>query len=150
MSLYSCVLISSFFFFKQKTAYEVRISDWSSDVCSSDLPLSGLISFRSTGRYRTAGLTGHRNRQSLSVIFAIDGTAPTRPPDLRCKSDTVAMGITALTCHLGGTILLYLKLVAWAHLPPFCSIFRSNFVARSSRETTDCTEIQGKLRKETE
>src|SRR3546814_8194043 len=27
----------SFFFFKQKTAYEVRISDWSADVCSSDL-----------------------------------------------------------------------------------------------------------------
>src|SRR3546814_7244433 len=27
----------SFFFFKQKTAYDVRISDWSSDVCSSDL-----------------------------------------------------------------------------------------------------------------
>src|SRR3546814_3237936 len=32
-----------FFFFKQKTAYEMRISDWSSDVCSSDLRrLSGL------------------------------------------------------------------------------------------------------------
>src|SRR3546814_16877117 len=30
-----CFLV--FFFFKQKTAYEVRISDWSSDVCSSDL-----------------------------------------------------------------------------------------------------------------
>src|SRR3546814_2545836 len=29
-----------FFFFKQKTAYEMRISDWSSDVCSSDLPSS--------------------------------------------------------------------------------------------------------------
>src|SRR3546814_17058363 len=29
--------MSLFFFFKQKTAYEVRISDWSSDVCSSDL-----------------------------------------------------------------------------------------------------------------
>src|SRR3546814_5235814 len=28
-----------FFFFKQKTAYEMRISDWSSDVCSSDLHL---------------------------------------------------------------------------------------------------------------
>src|SRR3546814_1267538 len=27
-----------FFFFKQKTAYEMRISDWSADVCSSDLP----------------------------------------------------------------------------------------------------------------
>src|SRR3546814_2024738 len=30
-----------FFFFKQKTAYEMRISDWSSDVCSSDLALHG-------------------------------------------------------------------------------------------------------------
>src|SRR3546814_1337006 len=36
-----CVICDSvwyvFFFFKQKTAYEMRISDWSSDVCSSDL-----------------------------------------------------------------------------------------------------------------
>src|SRR3546814_2639446 len=29
--------VTFFFFFKQKTAYEMRISDWSSDVCSSDL-----------------------------------------------------------------------------------------------------------------
>src|SRR3546814_2136353 len=31
------VSVVFFFFFKQKTAYEMRISDWSSDVCSSDL-----------------------------------------------------------------------------------------------------------------
>src|SRR3546814_16411910 len=31
------MFLSFFFFFKQKTAYEMRISDWSSDVCSSDL-----------------------------------------------------------------------------------------------------------------
>src|SRR3546814_3163068 len=37
------VLLYVIFFFKQKTAYEMRISDWSSDVCSSDL------------RYRVAG-----------------------------------------------------------------------------------------------
>src|SRR3546814_4667948 len=41
------------FFFKQKTAYEMRISDWSSDVCSSDLPDSyieeyGAEAFRAT------------------------------------------------------------------------------------------------------
>src|SRR3546814_4570142 len=30
-------IMGGFFFFKQKTAYEMRISDWSSDVCSSDL-----------------------------------------------------------------------------------------------------------------
>src|SRR3546814_6936762 len=43
-----------FFFFKQKTAYEMRISDWSSDVCSSDLlgyttiraPFDGVIDER--------------------------------------------------------------------------------------------------------
>src|SRR3546814_2146851 len=33
------------FFFKQKTAYEMRISDWSSDVCSSDLTLGQAHSF---------------------------------------------------------------------------------------------------------
>src|SRR3546814_6097916 len=32
-----CFCSVVFFFFKQKTAYEMRISDWSSDVCSSDL-----------------------------------------------------------------------------------------------------------------
>src|SRR3546814_7072563 len=34
-----CCIHLLFFFFKQKTAYEMRISDWSSDVCSSDLML---------------------------------------------------------------------------------------------------------------
>src|SRR3546814_5030800 len=52
--LYACVFILLFifvisylleflFFFKQKTAYEMRISDWSSDVCSSDLGKSHLV-----------------------------------------------------------------------------------------------------------
>src|SRR3546814_7898735 len=37
------VLCGGFFLFKQKTAYEVRISDWSSDVCSSDLDRDGTV-----------------------------------------------------------------------------------------------------------
>src|SRR3546814_5469067 len=42
MVLYSSLLaMCCFFFFKQKTAYEMRISDWSSDVCSSDLVQMG-------------------------------------------------------------------------------------------------------------
>src|SRR3546814_7931052 len=36
MCIYNCDI----FFFMQKTAYEMRISDWSSDVCSSDLPVT--------------------------------------------------------------------------------------------------------------
>src|SRR3546814_2647597 len=40
------LVMSYFFFFKQKTAYEMRISDWSSDVCSSDLrPRCALAGF---------------------------------------------------------------------------------------------------------
>src|SRR3546814_3738826 len=40
--LYVCVFV---FFFKQKTAYEMCIIDWSSDVCSSDLPLLSRFCF---------------------------------------------------------------------------------------------------------
>src|SRR3546814_17472051 len=45
------------FFFKQKTAYEMRISDWSSDVCSSDLQ----------GRFRPpCDLTAHKRRATVA------------------------------------------------------------------------------------
>src|SRR3546814_5497237 len=37
LSVSLCSIVFFVFFFKQKTAYEMRISDWSSDVCSSDL-----------------------------------------------------------------------------------------------------------------
>src|SRR3546814_5497764 len=43
-----------FFFFKQKTAYEMRISDWSSDVCSSDL--RGLSWLWAAPRWREEGV----------------------------------------------------------------------------------------------
>src|SRR3546814_2673448 len=47
------LIVQVFFFFKQKTAYEMRISDWSSDVCSSDL---GAGTDRGPGAYaRHAG-----------------------------------------------------------------------------------------------
>src|SRR3546814_1881650 len=55
-----------FFFFKQKTAYDMRISDWSSDVCSSDLltidgPLAGTADttrYRYDGKRRIVGVVG--------------------------------------------------------------------------------------------
>src|SRR3546814_7846249 len=46
------------FFFKQKTAYEMRISDWSSDVCSSDLSASRALVSRPSSAARTAGQVG--------------------------------------------------------------------------------------------
>src|SRR3546814_202033 len=56
-----------FFFFKQKTAYEMRISDWSSDVCSSDLrDLAHVL--HNTIRSSTTSLV-----KSLADEFARDG-----------------------------------------------------------------------------
>src|SRR3546814_6654522 len=66
--------MSYLFFFKQKTAYEMRISDWSSDVCSSDLALgaifagvSGVVVDLLARKRRTAWHT-QRNDTALRVI----------------------------------------------------------------------------------
>src|SRR3546814_3237003 len=54
----SLLLCRFLFFFKQKTAYEMRISDWSSDVCSSDLMQKdqgfGTSQFVESARYQHA------------------------------------------------------------------------------------------------
>src|SRR3546814_4222220 len=64
-SLLSGFFIFCFFFFKQKTAYEMRISDWSSDVCSSDL--QGRVRFvrsasKAAARRRAEPALSHRQR----------------------------------------------------------------------------------------
>src|SRR3546814_1382143 len=56
-----------FFFFKQKTAYEMRISDWSSDVCSSDLGPSEI-----TTRFQTAWNT--HDMEVFGRLFHPDAT----------------------------------------------------------------------------
>src|SRR3546814_3754081 len=67
------VNVSMFFFFKQKTAYEMRISDWSSDVCSSDL-VAGywmvLAQMGITGEAALHALVGLAFGSSLISIFA--------------------------------------------------------------------------------
>src|SRR3546814_13092169 len=61
-----------FFFFKQKTAYEMRISDWSSDVCSSDLGQeNGQVRHRGEAGKASAGWcrgreAGHHRRRERS------------------------------------------------------------------------------------
>src|SRR3546814_17215788 len=65
MDLYfDCCLL--FFFFKQKTAYEMRISDWSSDVCSSDLLAANLTRIAAPSRAKTAYSEGIQRRGRLA------------------------------------------------------------------------------------
>src|SRR3546814_1709765 len=65
-SLYNffCVFYC-FFFFKQKTAYEMRISDWSSDVCSSDLGLAGHWDFNEAGGTTAVDASPNKNNGLL-------------------------------------------------------------------------------------
>src|SRR3546814_6083319 len=82
------LLMSLLFFFKQKTAYEMRISDWSSDVCSSDLiERDALARVRGVDR-STANLHGahaHRatRRPQLEAIAGRDRCAAQRAGDDR-------------------------------------------------------------------
>src|SRR3546814_1317359 len=67
----------SFFFFKQKTAYEMRISDWSSDVCSSDLAADaiGLIDvlwLESGGRVAAAFEVEHSTSIYSGIVRMLD------------------------------------------------------------------------------
>src|SRR3546814_8252490 len=80
------------FFVKQKTAYEMRISDWSSDVCSSDLPL--VCHGTATPPHRQRARTPHlrhdssRNRP-LPRPFAI-AHAPQRSEERRVGKECVS------------------------------------------------------------
>src|SRR3546814_1981371 len=57
MHLVDMSFVLCFFFFKQKTAYEMRISDWSSDVCSSDLLVHiGILPQIEGGQVKTEGI----------------------------------------------------------------------------------------------
>src|SRR3546814_2440900 len=102
------VIAVMFFFFKQKTAYEMRISDWSSDVCSSDL--SCAVALRRDGPggrstpWREGGLhgagpgspRGHESwrlglpSQAAAACGAAGAGAP--PTDPRMRSEERRVG----------------------------------------------------------
>src|SRR3546814_3338912 len=75
-ALIVCVSVSLyFFFFKQKTAYEMRISDWSSDVCSSDLLLAmamAMAMVRAVRAMLLPILLPAARRRGLGLCAAVD------------------------------------------------------------------------------
>src|SRR3546814_8866995 len=78
-----CNMVVCFFFFKQKTAYEMRISDWSSDVCSSDLRMRLAHRLVFAGVAADARPVGHRDERldmaRLAIALQIGVRARQRP-----------------------------------------------------------------------
>src|SRR3546814_10113986 len=78
MSLWGSTNLFVCVFFKQKTAYEMRISDWSSDVCSSDLRqmdrLSRTLQARGEGFY-TIGSSGHEGNAAVAAALRVTDMA---------------------------------------------------------------------------
>src|SRR3546814_8102700 len=89
------VYLSTIFFFKQKTAYEMRISDWSSDVCSSDLDVDveNLAGAGKHGEMRgdrvpPGVLRQHRAAAAIDAQdqrTAVEGAEHQGDPAVRCK-----------------------------------------------------------------
>src|SRR3546814_2578479 len=89
-----CEISMNDFFFKQKTAYEMRISDWSSDVCSSDLPGVSQLALRpgkssspSLGGKRRAG---DRGRSQARFRQHVGRKADGAPAEGRCEAQLPA------------------------------------------------------------
>src|SRR3546814_18470356 len=101
------------FFFKQKTAYEMRISDWSSDVCSSDLRDAAQRSLRP----RIAG--GGGNEQTGNEALEVE-TAIETPSSLA----EVTFGVLELTNSVEGAIARAFA-VSHPHVDPARAIGRS-------------------------
>src|SRR3546814_9686562 len=98
-----------FFFFKQKTAYEMRISDWSSDVCSSDLVwLATPPQFSSSGRAwpdrLSRGLPGDRAQDRA----APEGAAPAHGGD---RKSVVSGKSVSVRVDLGGRRIIKKKII---------------------------------------
>src|SRR3546814_5300692 len=81
-----------FFFFKQKTAYEMRISDWSSDVCSSDLPDQpvGEIGGRREARRHGGAHRGRVRRHVPALARDRAGERPARSEERRVGKECVS------------------------------------------------------------
>src|SRR3546814_19981023 len=76
------------FFFKQKTAYDMRISDWSSDVCSSDLEYIGLaIGVSDLLSAQPAGKI-HLGANAIFISDATESVCIAIPADCRLKGES--------------------------------------------------------------
>src|SRR3546814_2950344 len=104
-----------FFFFKQKTAYEMRISDWSSDVCSSDL-FSSLAGVREditdivlNVKQIALKMEGEGPKR---LQLSATGPGEVKAGDIAVAGDIEVMNPDLIICHLDEGATLNMELTA--------------------------------------
>src|SRR3546814_3648105 len=80
------------FFFKQKTAYEMRISDWSSDVCSSDLQYGNVPTAGNTGPNDLANVRAANMADPIGGINLSISVGSSKSSSKSTQSKTSAQG----------------------------------------------------------
>src|SRR3546814_1248888 len=119
------------FFFKQKTAYEMRISDWSSDVCSSDLfrssnPSLPLSTARDSARSiprpaaSAADTSGPANSSRIAAISRRQPSVSARPATTISRTEEHTSELQSIMRNSYAdfrltTILLYTSLLSYQH-----------------------------------
>src|SRR3546814_19315460 len=111
------------FFFKQKTAYEMRISDWSSDVCSSDLPESSEATMSEVPVPRgstaiTEKPSDNRCGMIARHVYQVCGQPPIRrrarplPPATACTFTLPAASLCDVKCspRLSGNLPVFTQI----------------------------------------
>src|SRR3546814_865957 len=132
VQLYSFMCIVFVFFFKQKTAYEMRISDWSSDVCSSDLPIMSIEDGMAEDDFEGWKLLTDRIGSKVQLVG--DDLFVTNPARLR---DGIGRGLAnslLVKVNQIGTLSETLEAVETAHRARYTAV-----MSHRSGETEDST-----------
>src|SRR3546814_1654833 len=127
-----CVVIL-FFFFKQKTAYEMRISDWSSDVCSSDLPAGGrgaVVNGMPLAAHAESGSSPRISRMPSpgASLIEISDSLNVTPPSTGSKAHSdgpsrstlvITPDLATATCTAAATLMLVSSMQPIMHTTPY-------------------------------
>src|SRR3546814_266869 len=130
-------MVSFFFFFKQKTAYEMRISDWSSDVCSSDLADRGRCAQMAKTGWTGIQYVARENRQHRRCAAKQHREQIERD---RAKHQAIATDIAQSVDHLAE------RVARSRHLGALYRFDRQQ--AAAGRSEQDSAEKIGRFRRE--
>src|SRR3546814_6289208 len=106
-----CLVMVVFFFFKQKTAFDLRISDWSADVCASDLAdrFVTIVGVGGIGKTTVAIAVGHHLADTFAGAVLFIDLGMLSDPDLVAPAVASMMGLSVQSNDVVPSLISYLR-----------------------------------------